>query len=97
MQHGVGHHIIFGQKKMKITITFPDGQEVEAECLKAARVAVHKALNNEAGYVLTDVASLKVYCWMRKKGDAIKLRGRMEKALDAGEDLEELIFTGTDS
>jgi len=77
---------------VKILLTFPDGTGVEAETLKAGRVAVHAALGGE-GYVLTDVASLKVYCWMKKKGEAVKLRRRLEDAIDAGEDLEELLFT----
>jgi proline racemase len=77
---------------VKILLTFPDGTETEAETLKAGRVAVHAALGGE-GYVLTDVSSLKVYCWMKKKGEAVKLRRRLEDAIDAGEDLEALLFT----
>lgn len=76
---------------MKIILQFPDGP-VEAETLKQKRVAVHAALGGEPGYVLTDVASLKVYCWVKKKGEALKLRRRLEDAIDAGEDLEELLF-----
>ena len=76
---------------MKASLTFPDGTTIEADLSSKGLLAVHKPLDTkEKGYVLTEVSSIKVLIWVRRKADAVKIRNDLEKAEDLGKALEAL-------
>lgn len=78
---------------MKTDITLPGGPTVEADVTKENLLAVHRPLGSKQGYVITDIATGRVYTWVRLKKDALQLRALLEKVEDQEGRLRLLIAT----
>lgn len=79
---------------MKTQIIFHPDLTLEADVSKKGILAVHRPVDPEErkrGYVITDMATLSVLCWVRRKADAVKLRNRLESSDDVEQQLQDLL------
>jgi hypothetical protein len=75
---------------MKTELTLPGGPTVDADVSKEGLVAVHRPLGEKTGYVLTEVASGRVYCWAPLKKTVLEWRAQIERSVAEGRDGEYL-------
>jgi hypothetical protein len=60
---------------MKITLHFPGGPSIEADVLKKEpRYAVHRSINCDRGWVITDTETLRCITWCRTQVEAKRER-----------------------